>query len=287
MNAIFELKNGVSMPAPGYGTWQLEPGRAAMNAVVKAIHCGYRCIDTAYSYGNDFYVGKAVKAAEVPRDQLFIANKVWQTSRTGDAVVESCKKTLKLMKLEYLDLYFVHWPVPVTQEHWKEINREVWSGMERLYREGYVRAIGVSNYLPHHILALEEYGAEVEPMVDQIEFHPGCWSRQTLEFCKSNGIAVQGWSPLGGAAVLRHDLLRGLAEKYHKSTAQICLRWALQHGVAPIPRSNDPVRMAENLDLFDFEIERSDMDAINAMARLGCSPYVPDVCHPDPISNSL
>lgn len=280
MNAFLELKNGVAMPALGYGTWQLGPGKETTQAVVEAIRCGYRHIDTAYSYGNDFYVGKAIKAANISRNELFIANKVWRTNQTSASVVESCKKTLKLMKLDYFDLYFVHWPVSITQNCWKEVNREVWLGMEQLYQEGIVRAIGVSNFLPHHIQALEEYDIQVEPMVNQIEFHPGHFSRQTLEFCKSREIVVQGWSPLGGAAVLHHDVLLNMAEKYHKKTAQICLRWALQHGVAPIPRSKDSLRMTENLNVFDFEIGQKDMELIDSIENLGCSQYVPDICHP-------
>ena len=170
IGTCIELKNGIRMPAIGYGTWHLSPGKSTTEAVTAAIDCGYRLIDTAYSYGNDFYIGKAIRASGISRDQLFITNKAWQTFQTGTAVFEGCRKSLSLMKLTYFDLYLVHWPVPITQIDWKEANREVWSGMERLYREGYVKAIGVSNFLPHHIEALKEHNIQVEPMVNQIEF---------------------------------------------------------------------------------------------------------------------
>ncbi len=267
------------LPAIGYGTWRLPAGRACVEAVTAAIDAGYRLIDTAYSYGNDFSVGKAIKGCAVPRDELAITNKAWN-SFAGAEVGECCRKSLKLMKLDYFDLYLLHWPVSIHTPDWKQQNYERWRAMEQLYREGFVRAIGVSNFLPHHLAALEECGAEITPMVNQVEFHPGCYQKEVLEVCHSRGISMQGWSPLGSAALLQHPLIAALAERYGKTPAQICLHWAVQHGVTPVPRSSSAERMAENLRIFDFELRDEDMQQLNDLAGVGCSEYSPDINHP-------
>ncbi len=281
MDKYVSLRNGVLMPTIGYGTWQLPSGKETTRSVIAAIECGYRYIDTAYSYGNDFYVGKAIKETGTVRNDLFVANKVYHTFQNSSAVVECCKKSLKLMKLDYFDLYLIHWPAPVTKEGWKEINSEMWSGMEQLYREGCVRSVGTSNFLPHHLEALKEYGAQTYPMVNQVEFHPGCLKEQILEYCHNHQIVVQGWSPLGSSQLLNNQLILELAKKYQKTPAQICLGWALQHNVIPVPRSQNPERMANNLDVYDINITAEDMMLLDSLDRIACSQYIPDVCHPE------
>ncbi len=275
------LKNGLIMPSIGYGTWGLETGKTATESVTAALQHGYRYLDTAYSYGNDFYIGKAIKNSSIPREELFIANKVWRTFQTAPSVIDCCKKTLKLMKLSYFDLYLVHWPVPITVDGWQETNREIWQGMEQLFQEGCVHAIGVSNFLPHHLQTLNHQDLQIAPMVNQIEFHPGCFQKNILEYCQSQKIVVQGWSPLGSAGILQHDLICHFAKKYGRSPAQICLRWALQHGVVPVPRSHDPMRMADNLTVFDFELEEKDILQLDTMPDCGRSVFRPDIYHPD------
>ncbi len=272
------LTNGVEMPAIAYGTWNLSTD--VSETIKSAIETGYRSIDTAYSYGNDFYVGKAIKTCGIPRNELFITNKVWNTFRGKDAVVEACKKSLKLMKSDYFDLYLIHWPEPITNKDWKEINSSTWEGMEELYRLGIVRSIGVSNFLPHHIEALVENKASVMPMVNQFEFHPGKFSGETLDFCAENGIVAEGWSPLGSGEVLNSSIIKDLSKKYSCTAAQICLKWVESKNVIPIPRSKDALRMKENLFLPDFEIHPDDIKLLDQIKNIGCSIYIPDVNHP-------
>ena len=266
------------MPPVLYGTWHLNEGVA--ETVKTAIEIGYRGIDSAYSYGNDFQVGKAIKACGLLRSEIFVTNKVWNSFRGRQAVVEACKKSLRLMKMEYFDLYLIHWPEPVTNPDWADINSDTWQGMEVLYGEGLVRAIGVSNFLPHHLYSLLSNGAAVCPMVNQIEFHPGRFQDDVLRWCSDKKIIVEGWSPLGSGGLLHHPLLISIAEKYHCSVAQVVLVWAVQKGVVPIPRSSDSGRMRENLFLPRLQLQEEDIVAIEQLHDIGCSEYVPDVKHP-------
>lgn len=273
------LSNGVEIPSIGYGTWNLENNVA--ETVKTAFDIGYRSIDAAYSYGNDFYVGKAIKNSGIPREDLFITNKVWKTFYGKDLTIQACKKSLKFMKLDYFDLYLIHWPVPINQENWAEINSSTWEGMEALYKEGLVRSIGLSNFLPHHIDKLYENGLTVEPMVNQIEFHPGKNQTDILEYCTDRKIVVEGWSPLGRAEVLNTPVLMELSKKYECTTAQLCLKWSMQKGIIPIPRSSNPDRMRENFSIPDFSIQDDDCREIDKLTNIGCSVFIPDVNIPD------
>lgn len=275
-----KLSNGVEIPAIQFGTWRLDV-KDAKQIVINAIEAGYTGIDCAYSYGNDFFVGKAIKDCGVARDKLFLTNKVWNTFRGEEQVIEACKKSLKLMKLSYFDLYLVHWPVSASEENWKEINRSTWAGMEALYREGLVRSIGVSNFKQHHIDGLLELNAGILPQVNQIEVHPGYNQQETVNFCKSKEIAVQGWSPLGCGELLSHPVLKEIATKYGKTVAQICIRWSYQNSVIPICRSSNPQRMRENLSILDFNIAPDDIERINSIeSKTGWSGFDPDIRQP-------
>ncbi len=263
------LANGVEMPRIGYGTWKLPSGAGTTDAVLKAIENGYRLIDCAYSYGNDFFVGKAIKSCGIEREKLFIVNKLWNDFKTEEEIISSCKKSLKLMKLDYFDLYLIHWPV--TGANCGQINSLRWKTLEKLYKMGLTRAIGVSNFSPEQI---EELGkVEILPMVNQIEFHPGCNQEKTLKFCKEKHIAVQGWSPLGSGEVFSNATLVELSKKYNKSVAQICLRWAFQHQVVPIPRTEDIDQIKENIDIFSFNIFPQDMQKIDAINNIASKVY--------------
>lgn len=270
----FKLYNGCEIPCIGLGTWLTPDGDAA--AVLKAaIDGGYRHIDTAAAYKNEAGIGQAFCDLGIEREELFITSKVWNTERGFDKTMAAFENTMKDLRLEYLDLYLIHWPAsPAQFENWKDINFDTWRALTQLYKEGRVRAIGVSNFLPTHMAPLMD--CEVLPMVNQIEYHPGHMQKETVSFCKENNILIEAWSPLGRGRVLKDNRLIELGEKYNKSTAQICIRWCLQNGVLPLPKTVNPARMTENIQVFDFTISDEDMALINNMPEFGGSGLHPD-----------
>ncbi len=275
MADTYILSNGVKIPAIGFGTWQTPDGESAINAVKEAIKAGYRLIDGASVYGNEKSVGKGIKESDISREELFITSKVWNTERGYASTLKAFEKTLSDLGLDYLDLYLIHWPASSRQfENWEEINIETWQAMIELYKGGKVRSIGVSNFLPHHLKAL--LSTEITPMVNQIEYHPGYMQKETVDFCTSNKILVEAWSPLGTGRLLSNPDLIQIAEKYNKSTAQICIRWCLQNKTLPLPKSVTPSRIIENLQVFDFEINQEDMQTINQLPYIGGSGLHPD-----------
>ena len=276
MNTHFILNNGVSIPSIGYGTWQIENGPAAVQAVADAISIGYRHIDTAACYGNEKSVGEAIAHSGVARSELFVTSKVWNTERGYDNTLRAFERSMSDLAMSYLDLYLIHWPASAHRfSDWQHINAETWRAMEELLSSGRVRAIGVSNFLPHHLDALLST-AQVVPAVNQIEFHPGFTQRACVTYCRERGILVEAWSPLGCGRILEHDILRRLAERHGCTPAQICLRWALQQGILPLPKSASPERMRSNLELPDFELSAQDMQELEAMDGCGASGLHPD-----------
>lgn len=271
----FELSNGVKIPAIGYGTWQTPDGEVAINGIRSAVTCGYRHIDGAAIYGNEVSVGQGVASCGIPREELFLTSKVWNSSRGYEKTMEAFEKTVEDLGVSYLDLYLIHWPASASRfANWEELNRETWRAMIELYRAGKIRAIGVSNFKPHHLKTLME--TEVRPMVNQIEFHPGLLQTETVSYCKENGILVEAWSPLGTGRMLQHPLLQEISVKYGKTPAQLCVRWCLQHDALPLPKSVTPARIEENIWVFDFEISPEDMQAIDALDNFGGSGLEPD-----------
>ena len=271
----FKLNNGYEIPCVGFGTWQTPDGDTAVLAVSEAIKAGYRHIDTAACYGNEVGVGKGIKTSGVERKELFVTSKVWNTERGYDRTMAAFEKTLNDLQLDYLDLYLIHWPASASRlDDWEKINLGTWKAMTELYKAGRIKAIGVSNFLPHHLTALLK--TEVKPMVNQIEFHPGQMQEETVAFCKENHIVVEAWSPLGTGRMLSNPQLKEIAEKYGKSVAQLCIRWCLQNGVLPLPKTGTPSRMLENAQVFDFKISNEDMTAINVMPYCGGSELHPD-----------
>lgn len=276
MEKDFILGNGVRIPAVGFGTYKAEDGRQAVETVRTALEAGYSHLDCAAAYKNEKSIGEALRETDVARADLFVTSKLWATERSYDKAMRSFEKSLSDLGLDYLDLYLIHWPAsPSRYDDWQEINLSTWRALERLYAEGLVRAIGVSNFMPHHLEPLIAQ-AEVAPMVNQIEYHPGFMQRDCVDFCKANGILVEAWSPLGRARVLENPLLVELAEKYGRSVAQICLRWELQNGVLPLPKSVNPKRIEENIHVWDFELTPDDMALISSMPPGGESGLDPD-----------
>lgn len=270
----FTLSNGVEIPAVGYGTYLTS--EKDDGTVAAALEAGYRHFDTASFYGTEQALGEALKAAGVPREELFLTSKLWKDEMGYENALAAFERSLQKLGTDYLDLYLIHWPRPddLTAE-WRQLDRDTWRALEDLYRAGRVRAIGVSNFLPHHLRSLMKT-AEVMPMVNQIEFHPGYPQTYTVEFCKAHGILPEAWSPLGRTRVLQDERLAGIAAKYGKSVAQLCVRFALQCGVAPLPKSSSPARMQANLDVFDFVISDEDMDRILTLPQFGWSGLHPD-----------
>jgi len=275
-NDVAVISNGVKMPCVGYGTWQTPDGEVTRNCVYEAIKAGYRHIDTAAAYGNEASVGQGVRDAGVAREDVFLTTKHWISDRGYEKTIAACEESLRKMGTDYLDLYLIHWPaVKRIADNWEEINAETWRGFEKLYKDGKIRAIGVSNFLPMHLESLKK-NSTIAPMVNQIEFHPGYIQPEVVDYCKKEGITLQAWSPLGSGAVLNDAFLAEMAAKYNKNVAQLCIRYALQNGIVPLPKSTNPQRIADNMKVFDFTITDEDMAAIAAMAELGYSGYYPE-----------
>lgn len=265
MQNNFKLNNNKQIPAIGFGTWKLPDDETAINAINIAIDNGYRLIDGAAIYKNEKSVGAAINACGIDRKELFVTSKVWNSERGYETTLKAFEKTLNDLQLDYLDLYLIHWPANAQQfENWKHLNAETWRALEKLYTEGKIKSIGLSNFLPHHIKALLET-AKIKPAVNQLEYHPGFMQKECVAFCHKNNIIVEGWSPLGRGDILENEPLKELSKKHNKSVAQLCIRWALQNQVVPLPKSVTPSRIKENFEVFDFEISDEDMSVINNM----------------------
>ena len=273
---VFKLSNDVNVPCIGYGTWQTPDGETTKECVKMALRAGYRHIDTAFAYGNETSVGEGIKESGLKREEIFVASKHWVTERGYEKTISAVETSLKNLGVDYLDLYLIHWPcVEKCSPMWKEINAETWRGMERMYQDGKIRAIGVSNYQRKHLEALDEY-ASIKPMVNQIEFHPGYTQMDNVIYSQNRGMLVEAWSPLGSGAVLKDERLASIAARYGKSVAQICVRMALQCGVLPLPKSTNPLRIAQNAEVFDFVIHEDDMQSLLQLPVLGFSGYLPE-----------
>lgn len=278
VNSPIKLNNGVEIPCVGYGTFRTDPAVTAQ-AVQDAIAAGYRHVDTAKVYENEVGVGQGIKAVGVPREELFVTSKLWNTDRGYKATKAAFQASLDRLGLDYLDLYLIHWPANEKQfgADAAKINAETWRAMEELYEAGKIRAIGLSNFMPHHVAELLKT-AKIKPMVDQIEVHPGWTHAEEIKKLQAMDIVVEAWGPLGGqgATVLVDPTMQKIAATHGKSTAQVSLRWILQQGVVPLPKSVHVDRLKQNMELFDFELSNEEMQTIAALPNLGGQCKDPD-----------
>ncbi|NHF59135.1 aldo/keto reductase [Flavobacteriaceae bacterium TP-CH-4] len=267
IQGTFSLHNGVEMPYFGLGTYQSDNDQEVVNAVKYALEAGYRHIDTASIYKNEEGVGQGIKESSIPRQDLFIVSKVWNSDQGYDTTLQSYEDSLKRLDLENLDLFLVHWPVAGKY-------KDTWRALEQLYKEKRVRAIGVSNFMQHHLEDLMT-AAEIVPMVNQMEFHPYVVQQDLIDFCNKNIIQYEAWSPFMQGKIFGLEEFKKLAEKYHKSIAQVTLRWNLQKGVITIPKSSKRERINSNADIFDFELSDEDvayLDSLDRGERIGPDP---------------
>ncbi len=271
-----KLWNGVEVPQLGYGSFMATEGRGK-DAIKEALECGYRYIDTAYFYFNEDQIGEAIMEAGIDRRELFLCSKVWPTMMGYEGTFDSFEKSCASLKTDYLDLYLIHWPKRSRKdENWREYLKDTWRAMEKLYEDGRVRAIGVSNFLPHHLEVILE-NARIKPMVDQLELHVGYMQNYATEYCKKQGIAVQAWSPLGRGRVLNDDRVLQMAEKYGKTPAQFLIAFLLNRDYIVIPKASVKERMLENMDVFDCRISEEDISYLMCIPEMGFSGEHPDL----------
>ncbi|RLL42067.1 aldo/keto reductase [Oceanobacillus piezotolerans] len=263
------LNNGLQMPQLGFGVWKV-PNEEATTAVKEALKAGYRSIDTAMIYGNEEGVGKAIAESGIPREELFITTKVWNADHGFENTLKAFDASLERLGLDYVDLYLIHWPTPMYDEY-----VETYKALEKLYKDGRVKAIGVCNFDIEHLERILNE-CEVVPVLNQVECHPYLQQKELKAFCEKHHIYVEAYSPLmNGREVLEDDVIKGIAEKHEKTAAQVILRWHLQTGVIVIPKSVTPSRIAENLAVFDFELSEEDMNQISALDKNVRSNSVP------------
>lgn len=255
-----KLYNGVDIPAVGFGVFKCKDGEEAVNSVKWALEAGYGHIDTACIYKNEASVGQAIKESSVAREDIFLTTKLWNEDIRQRRTREAFEESLEKLEVDYVDLYLIHWPVDGFQEAWKV--------MEELYQEGKVKAIGVSNFHKHHLDELNKV-ATIKPMVNQIESNLAFNNEALIKLCQEDGMIVESWSPLGGTGttMLSDETLIAIGEKHHKSPAQVIIRWNIQNNVVVLPKSVNQKRIIENLDVFDFELSKEDMEVLSSMNK--------------------
>jgi diketogulonate reductase-like aldo/keto reductase len=270
INSKIKLNNNVEIPLLGLGTWNLF-GNDAYNAVLWALDLGYRLIDTATIYNNERDVGKALKDTQIPRDEIFLTTKVWNTDQGYDSTLRAFENSLKLLKVEFVDLYLIHWPAT-------HLMKETWKALERIYQDGKARSIGVSNYTIRHLNELLSMTNTI-PVVNQFELSPFLFQKNLIDYCNERKIAVEAYSPLTRGRKFDNQLLQSLGKKYNKSSAQILIRWGIQQNFIEIPKSGSKEHLKENADIFDFSLDKEDMINLNNLSddyRIGDDPHLMD-----------
>lgn len=273
----FKLSNVIEIPAIGFGTWLLE-GEKVIEPLKIALTKGYTHIDTAAIYKNEKEIGTVLKAENVDRSKLFITSKCWNTERGYEKAMAAFEQTLADLQTDYLDLYLIHWPANETQfpDTWAELNAGTWRAFEEIYKSGKAKAIGVSNFNINHLEALFET-AEIKPMVNQIEIHPGHSQPELVDFCKQHNLLVEAWSPLGSGRILENELINSLADKYNVSVGQICINYCLAKDILPLPRSSSEKNIEANLTSNNFKLSAEDVKAIDEMPADGFSGLNPSM----------
>ena len=263
----YQLSNGVNIPKIGFGTWQIPEGEEVYKSVTHALKVGYRHVDTAQIYRNEVGVGQAIADSDLAREDIFLTTKIWNDKHDYDLAKASIEESLEKLGVDYVDLLLIHWPNPKAQREqdaWKAGNAATWKAMEEAYRAGKVRAIGVSNFMIHHLEALLET-AEIKPQVNQVLLAPGCTQEDLVSFCRQHDILLEAYSPLGTGSIFDNPVVQNLAAKYGKSIAQVALRWSLQKGFLPLPKSVTPNNIEANLQIFDFELSADDVDKLDKL----------------------
>ena len=268
----YTLSNGVTIPKIGFGTWQIPEGQEAYDAVSFALANGYTHVDTAQIYGNEVSVGRAIADSQLKREEIFLTTKVWNDKHDYELAKASIEESLEKLGVDYLDLLLIHWPNPkAIRDNWQAGNAGAWKAMEEAYKAGKVRAIGVSNFMVHHLEALLET-AEIKPQVNQILLAPGCPQEDLVAFCRQHDILLEAYSPLGTGTIFSNETVKGLADKYGKSVAQIALAWSLTKGFLPLPKSVTPANILANLDIFDFELSAEDIAILDKVEGVSQQP---------------
>jgi diketogulonate reductase-like aldo/keto reductase len=272
----YKLSNGVEIPCIGFGTWQTPEGDVAVSSVKAALAAGYRHIDTAAIYGNEEGVGRGIKESGVPRKDIFLTTKLWNDDHGYDKTMRAFEASSKRLGTGYFDLYLIHWPNPIKfRDNWQEANAGTWKAFEELYNAKKVRAIGVSNFHQRHLEPLLKTAA-VAPQVNQIRLCPGDTQDAVVEYCRKQNILLEAYSPLGVGKVLSSPEMQIFADKYRRSVAQICIRWSLQRGYLPLPKSVTAERIAQNTKVFDFELSAEDVEKIAGFTGIGGMDRNPD-----------
>lgn len=284
INDCYTLSNGVKIPCMGFGTYNAKGGdNLAINKT--AIEAGYRYFDTASLYETERVLGQAIRESGIPREEFFIVSKLWHDERGYDEAKAALERTLDRLRMDYLDLYLIHWPRGMEGDtDWKEKNADTWRALEEMCQAGKIKGLGLSNFLPHHIAPILEM-CKIRPVVDQLEIHPGYTQEATVRYCQEQKIRVQAWSPLGRSSMLENPILKEFAEKYGKSVAQLCLRFLYQKGIIPLVKSSAMERMKQNQDIFDFAISQEDMSFLNNMPQNTWLGEHPDYAIPKRKSN--
>ena len=279
MMTYYNLNNGVSIPVLGFGTWKAENGEIAYQSVLEALKAGYRHIDTAAIYKNEESVGRAIQDSGITREEIFVTSKLWNTNHNYEQARQAFEESLEKLGLDYLDLYLIHWPNPKPlreNDQWKIRNAEVWRAMEDLYQEGKIRAIGVSNFLPHHLDALLET-AKIFPAVNQVRLAPGVYQEEVVTYCREKEILLEAWGPFGQGELFDQEEVKEIAARHEKSVAQIALAWSLAEEFLPLPKSVTTSRIKSNLDCFGIELSQEEREILKRITVKSGAPKVDEM----------
>ena len=277
----FKLSNGMELPAIGFGCFNAKGGES-YEFISRAIDSGYTLFDTASIYGTEKDLGRAIREKGVDRDSLIIQSKLWFDEMGYDGAKKALERSLTRLKMDYLDVYLIHWPkqrTDVSEDEWRSLQRETYKALEEMVDEGTVKAIGLSNFLPHHLDNILSF-CNISPVIDQIEYHIGYTQERAKEYAVSKGLVVQAWSPLGRESVFKNEIILKMAEKYNVTAAQLALRFNFQSGVMSLPKTSSSERQIQNLSIWDFEIDADDFNFLACLPNIYWSSEHPDIAIP-------